>query len=86
MFPLENPPPCNEFYLMTCSKGVRFTMVSKFPSTDHRLLNQAGICKYSHEYSLTPEQLLSLANNAKKAPCNWLKNGLPFEISRRDPL
>ena len=20
---LENPPPCNEFYLMTCSKGVR---------------------------------------------------------------
>lgn len=53
----QNPPPCNEFYLMTCSKG-------------------AGICKYSHEYSLTPEQLLSLANNAKKAPCNWLKNGV----------
>ncbi|KAF9483962.1 hypothetical protein BDN70DRAFT_213399 [Pholiota conissans] len=53
----QNPPPCNEFYLMTCSKG-------------------AGICKYSHEYILTPEQLVSLANNAKKAPCNWLKNGV----------
>ncbi|KDR83573.1 hypothetical protein GALMADRAFT_653594 [Galerina marginata CBS 339.88] len=53
----QNPPPCNEFYLMTCSKG-------------------AGVCKYSHEYILTPEQLVSLANNAKKAPCNWLKNGV----------
>lgn len=59
-------------------------MISKFPALTTRQLNQAGICKYSHEYSLTPEQLLSLANNAKKAPCNWLKNGLPFEISRRD--
>ncbi|KJA30077.1 hypothetical protein HYPSUDRAFT_125737 [Hypholoma sublateritium FD-334 SS-4] len=53
----QNPPPCNEFYLMTCSKG-------------------AGICKYSHEYILSPDQLVSLANNAKKAPCNWLKNGV----------
>ncbi|KAF8974357.1 hypothetical protein BDZ97DRAFT_1773181 [Flammula alnicola] len=53
----QNPPPCNEFYLMTCSKG-------------------AGLCKYSHEYVLTPDQLVSLANNAKKAPCNWLKNGV----------
>ncbi|KAK7049651.1 hypothetical protein VNI00_005682 [Paramarasmius palmivorus] len=54
---LENPPPCNEHYLMTCSKG-------------------AGQCKYSHDYVLSPEQLSSLASNAKKAPCNWLKNGL----------
>ncbi|ESK97566.1 hypothetical protein Moror_17566 [Moniliophthora roreri MCA 2997] len=53
----QNPPPCNEHYLMTCSKG-------------------AGQCKYSHEYVLSPEQLASLASNAKKAPCNWLKNGL----------
>ncbi|KAJ7507656.1 hypothetical protein B0H11DRAFT_132952 [Mycena galericulata] len=53
----QNPPPCNEHYLMTCSKG---------PS----------LCKYSHEYILTPEQLASLSSNAKKAPCNWLKNGL----------
>lgn len=53
----QNPPPCNEHYLMACSKG-------------------AGICKYSHDYVLTPEQLVSLANNAKKAPCNWLKNGV----------
>ncbi|KAF9557234.1 hypothetical protein CPC08DRAFT_640508 [Agrocybe pediades] len=55
----QNPPPCNEYYLMTCSKG-------------------AGVCKYSHEYNLTPDQLVSLANNAKKAPCNWLKNGHSF--------
>ncbi|KAF8211261.1 hypothetical protein K438DRAFT_1806988 [Mycena galopus ATCC 62051] len=53
----QQPPPCNEFYLMTCSKGP---------------VN----CKYSHEYLLTQDQLASLANNAKKAPCNWLKNGL----------
>ncbi|KAJ7638680.1 hypothetical protein FB45DRAFT_903524 [Roridomyces roridus] len=53
----QNPPPCNEHYLMQCSKG-------------------RGACKYSHDYALTPEQLASLANNAKKAPCNWLKNGL----------
>jgi hypothetical protein len=33
------------------------------------------MCKYSHDYILTSEQLVSLANNAKKAPCNWLKNG-----------
>ncbi|KIL68159.1 hypothetical protein M378DRAFT_158687 [Amanita muscaria Koide BX008] len=54
----QNPPPCNEFYLMTCSKG-------------------PGACKYSHDYKLTPEQLELLAINAKKAPCNWLKNGVP---------
>ncbi|KAF9008911.1 hypothetical protein BDQ17DRAFT_1388607 [Cyathus striatus] len=52
----ENPPPCNEHYLMTCSKG-------------------SSVCKYSHGYILTSEQLASLATNAKKAPCNWLKNG-----------
>ncbi|KAL0582002.1 hypothetical protein V5O48_000060 [Marasmius crinis-equi] len=54
----QSPPPCNEHYLMTCSKG-------------------AGTCKYSHDYVLSPEQLSALASNAKKAPCNWLKNGLP---------
>lgn len=54
----QNPPPCNEHYLMKCSKG-------------------PAVCKYSHEYVLTPEQLVALASNAKKAPCNWLKNGIP---------
>ncbi|KAF8076246.1 hypothetical protein FPV67DRAFT_1573359 [Lyophyllum atratum] len=53
----QNPPPCNEHYLMSCSKG-------------------AAVCKYSHDYILTPEQLASLASNAKKAPCNWLKNSV----------
>ncbi|KAF8842219.1 hypothetical protein BDN67DRAFT_394743 [Paxillus ammoniavirescens] len=52
----HSPPPCNEFYLMSCTKG--------------------GTCKYSHDYVLTPEQLVTLASNAKKAPCNFLKNGL----------
>ncbi|CAL1701468.1 unnamed protein product [Somion occarium] len=52
----QSPPPCNEHYLMTCSKG--------------------STCKYSHEWDLTPEQLDTLAKNAKKAPCNYLKNGL----------
>ncbi|KAF7331905.1 hypothetical protein MKEN_00070800 [Mycena kentingensis (nom. inval.)] len=52
------PPPCNEFYLMTCSKD-------------------AEQCKYSHAYVLTPAQLETLAANAKKAPCNWVKNGRP---------
>ncbi|KAG6378863.1 hypothetical protein JVT61DRAFT_13143 [Boletus reticuloceps] len=52
----HSPPPCNEFYLMSCTKG--------------------GTCKYSHDYVLTPDQLATLASNAKKAPCNFLKNGL----------
>ncbi|KAI0750948.1 hypothetical protein C8Q80DRAFT_1268254 [Daedaleopsis nitida] len=52
----REPPPCNEHYLMTCSKGAN--------------------CKYSHEWLLSPEQLDILARNAKKAPCNYLKNGL----------
>ncbi|KAH7916317.1 hypothetical protein BJ138DRAFT_1140074 [Hygrophoropsis aurantiaca] len=52
----HSPPPCNEYYLMSCTKG--------------------GACKYSHDYILTPEQLATLSANAKKAPCNFLKNGL----------
>ncbi|KAI0347349.1 hypothetical protein BDW22DRAFT_1351768 [Trametopsis cervina] len=52
----QSPPPCNEHYLMSCSKG---------PG-----------CKYSHDWALTAEQLDVLAKNAKKAPCNYLKNGL----------
>ncbi|KAI0832571.1 hypothetical protein BC628DRAFT_1347344 [Trametes gibbosa] len=52
----QNPPPCNEHYLMACSKGMN--------------------CKYSHDWYLTPEQLEILARNAKKAPCNYLKNGI----------
>ncbi|KAF8222733.1 hypothetical protein L208DRAFT_582297 [Tricholoma matsutake] len=53
----QNPPPCNEYYLMTCSKG-------------------ALVCRYSHDYVLSPEQIACLSNNAKKAPCNWLKSGV----------
>ncbi|KDQ29144.1 hypothetical protein PLEOSDRAFT_26000, partial [Pleurotus ostreatus PC15] len=60
----QNPPPCNEHYLMTCSKG-------------------PALCKYSHDYLLTPEQLACLASNAKKAPCNWLKNGLQCPYKER---
>jgi len=50
------PPPCNEHYLMSCSKGAN--------------------CKYSHDWYLSPEQLETLSKNAKKAPCNYLKNGI----------
>ncbi|EED80771.1 predicted protein [Postia placenta Mad-698-R] len=35
-------------------------------------------CKYSHEWYLSPEQLDILSKNAKKAPCNYLKNGMFF--------
>lgn len=57
----QTPPPCNEHYLMSCSKGLS--------------------CKYSHEWILTPEQLDTLSKNAKKAPCNYLKNGLDCPYS-----
>ncbi|EIW79219.1 hypothetical protein CONPUDRAFT_138372 [Coniophora puteana RWD-64-598 SS2] len=59
----QTPPPCNEFYLMSCTKG--------------------GSCKYSHEYLLTVEQLATLGANARKAPCNFLKNGLPCPYGER---
>lgn len=59
----QNPPPCNEYYLMSCFKG--------------------GACKYSHKYELTAEQRAVLANNAKKAPCNFLKNGLQCPYGER---
>ncbi|KAI6003868.1 hypothetical protein EDD15DRAFT_1248433 [Pisolithus albus] len=59
----HSPPPCNEFYLMSCTKG--------------------STCKYSHEYVLTPEQLATLAANAKKAPCNFLKNGIQCPYGER---
>jgi len=32
-------------------------------------------CKYSHDWFLSQEQLVTLAKNAKKAPCNFYKNG-----------
>lgn len=51
----QNPPPCNEHYLLEqCSKADR--------------------CKYSHDYSLTAEQLSTLAKNAKQSPCWFLNN------------
>lgn len=31
---IENPPPCNEFYLMTCSKGVRISVGHKLSVHD----------------------------------------------------
>jgi len=51
----QNPPPCNEHYLMhSCSRE--------------------GRCRYSHEYNLTDEQLVTLAKNAKQSPCWFLNN------------
>lgn len=31
----ENPPPCNEHYLMKCSKGVRIDIIHKYPVRKH---------------------------------------------------
>lgn len=59
---------------MTCSKGVRNIFSSAYGV--NQIMLQAALCKYAHDYVLTPEQLHSLAVNAKKAPCNWLKNGM----------
>jgi len=59
----HSPPPCNEFYLMSCNKG--------------------AACKYSHDYLLSPEQLTTLAKNAKKAPCNYIKRGQPCPLGDR---
>jgi hypothetical protein len=74
----EDPPPCNEHYLMSCSKGV--STVTNERSHCQSLIffssRMQASCKYSHDYMLTQEQLATLAGNAKKAPCNWLKNGL----------
>jgi hypothetical protein len=81
VFPLyglisENPPPCNEYYLMqTCSKEVRRRIWNTRKSRS-RAINQ-GRCRYSHEYDLTDEQLAALANSAKQSPC-WFSNNGPL--------
>ena len=58
---------------MSCSKGVRHGFISRY-SILLTMSVQPG-CKYSHDWALTAEQLDILARNAKKAPCNYLKNG-----------
>ncbi|KDQ64716.1 hypothetical protein JAAARDRAFT_64556 [Jaapia argillacea MUCL 33604] len=49
------------------------------PCNEHYLMScqKGAACKYSHDYILSEEQLATLARNAKKAPCNFLKNGIP---------
>src|SRR5258708_160423 len=37
-------------------------------------------CRYSHDWFLSQEQLVTLAKNAKKAPCNFYKNGERFQF------
>lgn len=59
---------------MTCSKGVSDGPHHAIDPADLPLRRQPG-CKYSHDWALTAEQLDVLARNAKKAPCNYLKNG-----------
>ncbi|KAF9055082.1 hypothetical protein BDZ89DRAFT_5283 [Hymenopellis radicata] len=53
------------------------------PCNEHYLMScsKGTSCRYSHSYKLTHEQMATLAENAKKAPCNWMKNGLkcPYE-------
>ena len=71
----ENPPPCNEYYLMhTCSKQVR-RRIWNTRKSHSRAINQ-GRCRYSHDYDLTDEQLATLANDALRFPCWFLNNSL----------
>ncbi|KAG6832932.1 hypothetical protein H0H92_004816 [Tricholoma furcatifolium] len=76
-FPKLSPLTVSSFSSVTTNGG----LVS--PQSPARVAGRlidpslAAICKYSHDYILTPEQLTLLANNAKKAPCNWLKTGTP---------
>lgn len=69
---------------MTCSKGVGNSNKDYEPAL--KKTTQAAVCKYSHDYILTPEQLAMLACNAKKAPCNWLKNGKQLAFLTRPRL
>jgi len=51
---------------------------------NHGLSSLQPSCKYSHDWFLSQEQLVTLAKNAKKAPCNFYKNGerihLPYVV------
>jgi len=68
---LENPPPCNEYYLMySCSKEVNNQFIMLVDHTQ-KTVNQ-NRCKYSHEYPLTDEQLAQLSKSAKQSPCWYL--------------
>lgn len=57
---------------MSCSKGVSSLVFGYHTRPQHHV---QSACKYSHDWNLTPEQLILLAKNAKKAPCNFYKNG-----------
>lgn len=60
--------------MQTCSKEVSETNM-EYGKSRSRAINQ-GRCRYSHEYDLTDEQLIALANSAKQSPCWFLNNGL----------
>jgi hypothetical protein len=60
--------------MQTCSKEVRGRIWNTRKSHS-RAINQ-GRCRYSHEYDLTDEQLITLANSAKHSPCWFFNNSL----------
>ncbi|KAI0796541.1 hypothetical protein C8Q75DRAFT_199448 [Abortiporus biennis] len=58
------------------SEGSRYSLNTSAPIRGQLIDPTKGSsCKYSHDWLLTPEQLDTLSKNAKKAPCNYLKNG-----------
>ena len=84
VFPLygllsENPPPCNEYYLMqTCHKEVRRRIWNTKKS--HSMAINQDRCRYSHEYDLTDEQLTTIDKNAKYFPCWFLNDSLQLSF------
>jgi len=60
---VENPPPCNKYYLMSCLKGASTVSLNHSLTAVSILRDQMqpGVCKYSHDYTLTWEQMVSLA-------------------------
>ncbi|KAI5116544.1 hypothetical protein M0805_004327 [Coniferiporia weirii] len=40
-------------------------------------------CKYGHEYALTTDHILQLANNAKKSPCGAARKGIKCSFGNR---
>ncbi|KAH9973078.1 hypothetical protein BGW80DRAFT_1560700 [Lactifluus volemus] len=70
----QNPPPCNEYYLMeSCSKEVSVDCGISSSRSKHIIHINQGRCRYSHEYDLTDEHLNTLAKSARQSPC-WFSN------------
>ena len=61
----------------------RLTCLDMGLDIERRFFSSQPSCKYSHDWYLSQEQLVTLAKNAKKAPCNFYKNGERLGIRSR---